>query len=780
MMHLRKAALGGICLLGLAVSPAEAQDCHVALFGHVRDADTGQPIAYATIQVPEAGKQTLSDETGYYLISDLCEGVSYTVSVDHVECEHETRLVRLVENQAVDFALHHRVLREITVSARATAPPPAQAAARVARADLEAAKGVNLAETLKSLPGVASLNTGASIAKPVIHGLHSNRIAIVTNQVALEGQQWGSEHAPEVDPFTADQVTVVKGAAAVRYGTGALGGAVVLEPAPLRDRPGMGGWATLGLWSNGIGGLVAGALDHRLAHKPLAYRVQLTAKRNGNLRAPGYWLGNTGATELNGALLAAWDGPRWRHELGFTRFQQRLGVLRAAHIGNTTDLLNAINSERPLNNPDTFTWNIDRPYQNIQHNLLKYKTQYRLTEKWRLGAQYAFQFNHRREYDVLRSASDPSDKPQLAFRIWTNTLDASIEHLPIRHWQGGVGVQGFQQLNYVSRGGLIPNYLTLGGSLWLLERWRRYPHPWEYEFGLRYDYRWSHVTDEGNLPALDTIVRFGNVSATGGIVYRIRRNLSLTLNTAFAWRPPHVNELFAQGVHHGAATFEQGRSDLRSEKAWNTNLSLNWQNKKGAEAALTLYRNQIEDFIYLDPRREVVLTVRGAFPLHRYEQADAVLQGMDASLSLPLSRRWSAETRASLLRGRRQGVDSSRAELPPRRDWLPLMPPDRFQYGLRWRLQPERENSAFVRLLATTALRQTRIPAAGLLKAAPPAFTVLGLDVFYPVKMKKYALEIGLNAQNLTNQRYREYLNFFRLFSDEPGTNVSARVKLIF
>jgi iron complex outermembrane receptor protein len=48
--------------------------------------------------------------------------------------------------------------------------------------------------------------------------MHSNRVLILNNGIRQEGQQWGSEHAPEIDPFMAQKLTVIKGAAGVRYG----------------------------------------------------------------------------------------------------------------------------------------------------------------------------------------------------------------------------------------------------------------------------------------------------------------------------------------------------------------------------------------------------------------------------------------------------------------------------------------------------------------------------------------------------------------------------------
>ncbi|TNE49778.1 MAG: TonB-dependent receptor [Bacteroidetes bacterium] len=787
------ARLSGACLLVCTAVHLAAQDCHVALRGKIMEAETHTPLAYATIVVEGTGKGTNSDENGAFVIPDLCEGTTYTVSVNHVECEHQTQIVQLTENTEQIFYLHHHnILREVLITETAVAIAPTQSGVTVSGVELEATQGINLGAALKQLPGVTTLNTGVTVAKPVIQGLHSNRIAIIANQVPLESQQWGVEHAPEVDPFSAEKITVVKGAAGVRYGVGAIAGAVVLEPAPLRKTDGLGGWASLGGFSNGRSGVAAGSVDWRKPGSSFALRLQGTAKRSGNLHAPGYWMANTGTAEYDLSTLTSWKNSRWTHEAAASLFSQKLGILRASHIGNLSDLQQAINSPVPLNNEDRFYYTIDRPYQQIRHFLTRYKLTRRLSDKWKLSGQHAFQFNNRQEFDVVRQSGTAADKPQLAFRLWTNTLDLALEHFPIRHWEGGIGVQGIQQLNYVGKGGLIPDYRTFGGSVWLLERWRRFPHPWEYEIGLRYDYRQTHATTSGNLANVDTLVHFGNVSGTGGLIYHITRELKITLNSGFAWRPPHVNELFARGVHHGAATYEEGRADLKPEKAWNSNLSLQYQHDK-TDISVSLYRNQLRDFIYLDPQRSFVLTVRGAFPAYFYAQADAVLQGLDASASIPLFRGLAVEGRASLLRGYRLTRDSG--ESVRHRDWLPLMPADRFQYGVRWELAGL--PATYIRLMATTALEQTRIPEQGLLKPPPAGYTLFSLDAGHTIRLGQaetpqegtgpeacaspaesgQSLEIGLTIQNLGNATYREYLNFFRFFTDEPGINIGLRLK---
>ncbi|MCK6692548.1 MAG: TonB-dependent receptor [Thermoanaerobaculia bacterium] len=781
-----KARFWGACWLAYTALPVFAQDCHIALRGKIRDNDTREPLAFASVFVQEAGRGAVSDENGYFIVPNLCESATYTITVKHVECDHETRVVRLTENTLLEFYLHHsHVLKEVIVAEKAVAPAPAQASVSVSGSELASAQGVNLGETLKKLPGVSLLNTGATIAKPVIQGLHSNRIAIITNNVALEGQQWGAEHAPEIDPFTAERISVVKGAAGVRYGVGAMAGAIVLEPAELRREAGLGGWLSLGGFSNGLGGVASGALDWHLPGRSLTFRLQGTAKRSGTLRAPDYWLGNTAAAEFDLAAMAGWKTGRWTQHLTASRFTQQLGVLRAAHVGNLTDLRRAIESEVPLQNPDSFTYRIDRPYQSVQHHLLQYKTALRLSEKWKLSGQYSFQYNYRREYDVVRKTGSAAEKPQISFRLWSNTL----EHFPIQHWEGGIGIQGIQQLNYVGRGGYIPDFQTYGGSVWALERWRRYPHPWEYEIGARFDYRRSDVSyAEGTfLPpgtSRDTSVHFSNASVTGGVIYHFAKYGRIALHSGYAWRPPHVYELFARGVHFSSATYEEGNRRMRPEKAWNSNLSLEWQAPR-VSATLTLFRNAVQDFIYLNPSADSVLTVRGAFPVYRYRQDNAVLQGMDAGASWQVFPAWSVEGRASVLRAFRR-VDDPASD-KQRKEWLPLMPADRFQYGLKWQRARGKEQAGetYVRLLATTVLRQTRLPAEGLLKAAPDAFTVFSLEAAHTFRLRHktenhpagQTLEIGLNIQNMTNLRYREYLNFFRFFADEPGVNVGVRAR---
>src|SRR6201996_676176 len=126
---------------------------------------------------------------------------------------------------------------------------------------LQEIRGLSLGESLKGIAGVNSLQTGPSISKPVIHGVYSNRILILNNGVRQEGQNWGNDHAPEIDPFIATKLTVIKGPASIRYGSDAIGGVILVEPKALPASPGLGGKVDVVGMSNGQAGAASGMLE---------------------------------------------------------------------------------------------------------------------------------------------------------------------------------------------------------------------------------------------------------------------------------------------------------------------------------------------------------------------------------------------------------------------------------------------------------------------------------------------------------------------------------------
>ena len=58
----------------------------------------------------------------------------------------------------------------------------------------------------------------------MVHGVTGSRLAIVNDGIRLQDHEWGADHAPSIDVNGADQVQLIKGANALKYGGDVLGG----------------------------------------------------------------------------------------------------------------------------------------------------------------------------------------------------------------------------------------------------------------------------------------------------------------------------------------------------------------------------------------------------------------------------------------------------------------------------------------------------------------------------------------------------------------------------
>jgi iron complex outermembrane receptor protein len=148
--------------------------------------------------------------------------------------------------------------------------------------------GTPLARQLEAVPGMSVLSSGTQLAKPVINGLHSQRILILQDGVRLEGQQWGSDHAPEIDPFQEGEWSILQAAASLRHGPEAIGGVLDLQAPPLLQHGHLDAHAsTVWMSNNGLIGTHLRLQGPASRNGRLQWRWQGSSRMSGNLRLPG-------------------------------------------------------------------------------------------------------------------------------------------------------------------------------------------------------------------------------------------------------------------------------------------------------------------------------------------------------------------------------------------------------------------------------------------------------------------------------------------------------------
>jgi iron complex outermembrane receptor protein len=737
----------------------------------VQDEHTQEMLEYANIYIEETGGGAATDSAGYFKISGLCPG-KYHIRISHIGCEAEVLFFSLSADTVLNIWLHHHPdLQEIEIEGRKETTENLQIEHTIPLSFIEKQSGKPLGEILSSITGVTSFNNGSGISKPVIHGLYGNRVVVLNNEIKQAGQQWGNDHAPEIDANTATQLKVIKGVGAIRYGGNALGGVVLVEPGNIPNDPHLHGSVHHVFESNGIGNVLAAKLEQ--STKWLDWRINASAKMSGDKKAPDYFLRNTGVREYSAALqLNKLIKDDWSFNFYYSYFKTQLGILRGAHIGNLTDLELAIGRDEPFFTEENRSFSIDAPSQKVQHHLAKLKVGY-FKNDHQLQFTYAAQINQREEFDVRRSGR--SDIPALSMSLFSNYLEGVYKVNKNGHQiQAGLQTTIEDNNNQPETGvlPLIPDYdlFNLGSFI----TYKKNIKKWNFDLGARYDFRnIKAFTITRTLPRTIQVFTptFHNYTFAAGTSFRITEFLESSITAGWVKRSPEINELYSDGLHQGVSGIERGDTALQSEQS----LKIVWSNQINIQEKFFLeasaYFQYIKDFIYLEPQEELELTIRGAFPLFLYKQTNATLTGLDILAKLELDNHWKWTTQYAMVRG----YDRSN-QLP-----LVYMPADQLKTTLTYTFKKmgKVENTE-IGVNGQYVFEQKKYAEELDFLAPPKGYFLLGASVGSDIVLPKVVLKWSVQAENLLNTTYRDYLNRLRYYADEEGVNIRLGLNVVF
>lgn len=756
------------CLLMLLLNQSSAQEnCHSSIEITVVDANDGATIPAAFVELMGYNKRFLTGTDGRLIIDSLCDK-NYNLQIKAVGFKELSVLVAGGEKKRIALQQESRNLREAEVVAKRIEARSTVSTDSLTMEEMERSKGQTLTDYLKNISGVTSMSTGPSVMKPVIHGMHSQRVLLMNAGIRQEGQQWGSEHAPEVDPFVAQKLTVVKGTSAIRYGADAIGGVIIVEPRELPHEPGINAEVNLVGMSNGRAGVASGLIEQHLGKfHDVCWRIQGTARKSGNISTPDVYLQNTAFEEYNWSSSVGLDRDHWGVEAFYSQFKTKLGIFAGSHIGNLSDLRRIIETGETLTD-DKFSYAIGKPRQEVSHQLLSVKAYLHINRLGVLRAQYGYQFNHRFEYDRDKPYNDSLaalGRPELELRLYTHTADLSLETKNFKGFTLITGISGLLQDNqYGGTRFFVPNYILYNGGAYGIVRWRK--NKVEAEAGARYDYRSEIVYRNVYGKIVDTPYSFSIPNGALGLIYKADSSLSYRLNLGTARRAPSINEWFSSGLHHGTATFETGDPALGIEKAYNAAAGVQFQHQRLSFDA-SVFAMLINDYIYLIPDTQEILTISGAYPSFRYRHVDAIFTGLDLTFDWDIIRKLNLKSRNSLVFAKNRTADR----------YLELVPAPRFDQLLTYDFGSTdhwKELTAGISVLHV--MNQWRYEEGSDYLPPPGDYTLFGLEGSCIYYWSGQPIRIGLSVTNLFNTRYRDYLNRLRYYSDEAGTNLILRI----
>ncbi len=745
------------------------EKCTLSLSGIVLDAHNGESLSNVAVYIKNTGRFYITDTTGKFYFDGLCEG-AHSLLFRHFDCEPREKGIYLKKSQYITFYLEHHEnrLHEIVVTDKSFEAQPLQSIQKITSSAISRQFGKTLSQMLADVGGFAEVRTGAQIGKPMLQGLTGQRIVILNHGVKLEAQHWGNEHGPEVDASLAQHIQVVKGASSVRYGADAIGGVISVVPFQFNLIDTAKGAVAVSYFANGrkwaLQGFRQGIINPK---KTIKYHIGFKAAHGGYYRTPAYYLNNTSIREYTPSVAISFVHRKWTFEQFYNCIDASIGLFTGTHIGNLTDFLNAIRRSHPIDTVG-FSYRLGNPRQSIRHHLSKTSITYQQDEQTRWDFQYSAQLNRRKEFDRFGSRIDSiaaKNIPALDFELRTLRFEM-IWQKQTDSYGLVLGSDGILQMNEYRGFYLIPNFFQGGGGLFSVMRvpFKR----GRFEAGLRYDYRGFiyKKLEEGQIisPRRD----FQNFSATLSVAYKLCPEWDILFHSATGWRPPTPNELFSDGVHHGAARYERGDRHMGAERIWNNMLTLHYAHK-ALHVNADIYTSYFNGFINLQPGDQPVVTIRGTFPGYVFKQSDAWQTGLDLAIQVPVTGDLNAEAMVSALRIKNLRSDSAFA----------LIPPNRAHFKLDYHLPHGKlfsENHVQLGLVLVDKQRK----AAPDFVEPPPAYWLTTLAFQSELSVGTHPLLLQCEILNLFNRRYRDYLDNWRYYSDAQGLDMQFKVQYLF
>ncbi len=723
--------------------------------GKVIDKETGLGISFAELFCLETQNGTLSNVDGNWELENM---VNFQITVLVKAEGFDSKLIK-VKNQETELIIQlehsHIHLDEVIISTSDSKLQRYSAFPVESRkiSDLNKIEQTNLIDAMSNIPGVYNFSTGNGIAKPVIRGLSGMRVLTSQNGLRLENQQWGADHGFAVLNLGIDRVEIIKGPSSLIYGADALGGVIYLADEPYANLNKQEIKASTKFETNSM------ATVNKISFKKSKDKLRF-AVYGGYFSRANYTIGNSNFFNISDKQFVTNSknsGGSFKTAIGYnkknwiTNFRYQLLYFQNGLPGHTHDPNPDVSSFLSNNRSRNYTI----PAQKIFNHLAQWENKFYFKND-EVIAQIGFTSNELKEYGEKVSVAG------IDMTLQNFSHNIRWKHHFNKHFEIVSGTQGMLQSNTNDENAeeiLVPNsnfndfgaYSLLKGTFNL----------WNIQAGARYDQR--SITTKKVIGGFGKT--FSGVNYSIGIS-RSSKKLTTRVNASTGFRPPHISELLADGVHHATMQYLVGDQNFKSERANQLDLYLG-THFDHLEIVINPFINQINNYIYKiqrfdDNEQPEVDDYSGLF-IFDMKQTDAVFSGGDIAIHYhPHIAHWlHLESNLSLLANQ---------------DSLPFIPQNRINNTIK--IDFKNENKLNLNSLSAQYIHFFDQNNVAPYETSSSAYQLINLGCTGSISVKqKIYYSFGVN--NLLNVKYIDHLSRLKTYEiPNPGRNIYIKLSL--
>lgn len=760
---------------------------------------SGEVIPFADVYVLSINRASRADESGQYQVSDLPAG-TYEVQVSTDSWGNKLIDVTIVagEGTVLDIVFDIQIHEDFVVSAtpeRKSISDIAQAVSVFNEQDLLEKAEPTIGATLGKEPGIHTSYFGPGAGRPIIRGLGGDRIRVLEGGLGNgDASTVSADHAISADTLTTQRIEILRGPAALRYGSNAVGGAInIIDnriPEFLPEKPFAG---EVELRANSVADERAGAILINGGIKDFAWHIDYSKRDTDNYDIPGRpnleeeeheeeeegheeepFTGSLENSDLDTEKSAAGFSiikDRGFFGVSYTQFDTNYGISGEGHGHGEEEGHEEDEHEEE-----------EEGHEEEEEEVIRID----LTQK-RFDFRAGLQLGSETFTDVnFRYGQTDYDHTELEGEETGTVFFNESEEARLELIQGGLGpfTSGSIGLHYKHRDfeaigeeAFVPPNKTENWALFLYEEIER--DTWNLSMGLRADNQSSdgsflehhheeeeeeheeeeHEEEEGEEAELisrddDTL------SASLGFVALKTSPVSLAVNLTHTERAPTPEELFSNGPHLATQSFEVGNPELKTESSLGANVSLR-RTEGRVTGEINVFTNRFDDFIYQRNTGEE----EDGLPEFEFAQQDADFHGGEVHLDIELLHTDPHHLQLELM------ADLVRAELDNGEN-LPRISPTRYRADLAYN-----QDFFWARASATRTQSQDRTAP---LETATEGFTTVDVSAGYRFFTSGLVHQLLFRGTNLTDEEARVHTSFLKDQILLPGRNFSLIYRLQF